>query len=82
MTHKTTKEEVQEILSDGGKSESAKIETLESMRESRRAEMRAATESPMVADDDVGDDLKIIDRALADLHAGTVSIEDNGAATL
>lgn len=82
MTHKTTKEKVQEILSDGGKSESAKIETLESMRESRRAEMRAATESPMVADDDVGDDLKIIDRALADLHAGTVSIEDNGAATL
>jgi hypothetical protein len=44
--------------------------------------MRAATESPMVADDDVGDDLKIIDRALADLHAGTVSIEDSGAATL
>ncbi|WP_420408256.1 hypothetical protein [Hoeflea sp.] len=82
MTHNATKEEVLEILNDSGKNDSAKIDALESMRDARRAEMRAATESPMVADDDVGDDLKIIDRALAQLHAGTVSIEDNGAATL
>ncbi|MEQ8480940.1 MAG: hypothetical protein RIC18_09795 [Hoeflea sp.] len=82
MKHNATEQEVLEILNDSGKSDSAKIETLESMRDGRRAEMRAATESPMVADDDVGDDLKIIDRALAKLQAGTVSIEDNGAATL
>ncbi|MEQ8305215.1 MAG: hypothetical protein RIA09_01530 [Hoeflea sp.] len=82
MTHQATNDEVQKILKDDNTSTEQKIDTLESMRDARRAEMRAATESPMVADDDVGDDLKIIDRALADLHAGTVSIEDSGAATL
>lgn len=82
MTHSDTQSEIEKILNDDSTSTEQKIATLESMRDGRRAEMRAATESPMVADDDVGDDLKIIDRALAKLHAGTVSIEDNGAATL
>lgn len=82
MAHEETKAEVQQILNKSDVSREKKVELLEEMREDRRAQMRAATESGMVNDDDIGDDLKLLDKALADLNEEKTSIEDGGAATL
>ena len=82
MAHHTVISEIAAILDNDGLSTNEKIESLKRMREGARAEMRAATESAMVDDSDVGDDLKLIDEALNDLAAHPDSIEDGGGATL
>ncbi|MEM5494336.1 hypothetical protein [Hoeflea sp. AS16] len=82
MTHQDVKTDIRVILEDPDMTDAEKIDRLERMRESARAEMRAATESAMVNDDDVGDDLKQLDEALARLSADPVSPEDGGGATL
>lgn len=82
MAHQETKAEVQQILNKSGLSTEKKIDLLEDIRQDRRAQMRAATEGGMAADDDIGDDLKLLDEVLADLESQTTSIEDGGAATL
>ncbi|MDF1606553.1 hypothetical protein PZ897_00025 [Hoeflea sp. YIM 152468] len=82
MAHQTVKTDISKILDDSTLSTVEKIGKLERMREGARAEMRAATESAMVNDNDVGDDLKLIDQALDDLAAPPDSIEDGGGATL
>jgi hypothetical protein len=82
MTHQDVKADIRVILEDPDMTDAEKIDRLERMRESARAEMRAATESAMVNDDDVGDDLKQLDEALARLSADPVSPEDGGGATL
>lgn len=82
MTHQDVKADIRLILEDPDLNDAERIDRLERMREGARAEMRAATESAMVNDDDVGDDLKHIDDALARLSADPVSPEDGGGATL
>lgn len=82
MAHQETKAEVQQILNKPDLSTEKKIDLLEDIRQDRRAQMRAATEGGMAADDDIGDDLKLLDEVLADLESQTTSIEDGGAATL
>ena len=82
MAHQGVKSDITNILDDKKLSRDEKIDLLERMREGARAEMRAATESAMVDDNDVGDDLKLLDQALNSLSAHPESIEDGGGATL
>jgi len=82
MAHQDVKSDITNILDNTKLSRDEKVDLLERMREDARAEMRAATESAMVDDNDVGDDLKLVDQALNDLSAHPVSIEEGGGATL
>ena len=70
------------IVNDPDLSKSEKIDKLESMREGVRQEMRAASESAMVDDNRIGDELKHLDEALDKLGSDKASIEDGGGATL
>lgn len=82
MPQQDVKSDIRAILEDPDLPDAEKIDLLQRIRESVRAEMRAATESAMVDDNDVGDELKHIDEALEHLSADTVSPEDGGGATL
>ncbi|MEM5471658.1 hypothetical protein WNZ14_07965 [Hoeflea sp. AS60] len=82
MPHQDMNADIRAILEDKDLSTAKKVEMLERMRESVRSEMRAATESAMVDDNDVGDELKQIDEALEHLSADPASPEDRGGATL
>lgn len=82
MAHQNVETEIRTILDDNTLARDEKVSRLESMREGARQEMRAATESAMVDDNDVGDDLKLLDQALEVLAARPDSIEDGGGATL
>lgn len=82
MAHHDVKADIRAILDDPKLPMTEKIAQLESMREGARAEMRAATESAMVDDNEVGDDLKLLDRVLEDLAVHPRSTEDGGGATL
>jgi len=82
MAHQDLKTDIRTILDDGSLPRDEKIKMLETLRVNARAEMRAATESAMVDDNETGDDLAEIDRALEGLSANADSIEDSGAATL
>ncbi len=82
MPHQDVKADIRAILEDPDLPDAKKVDLLERMHEGVRAEMRAATESAMVDDNDVGDDLKHIDEALEKLSAHPASPEDGGGATL
>jgi hypothetical protein len=82
MAHQGVKSDITNILDNKKLHRDEKVDLLERMREDARAEMRAATESAMVDDNDVGDDLKLVDQALSDLSSHPVSSEDGGGATL
>jgi len=82
MAHQDIETEIRKILDNPELAHSEKVDKLEYLREGARQEMRAATESAMVNDNDVGDDLKLLDQALEDLAAQPASIEDGGGATL
>lgn len=61
MPHQDVKSDIRAIVEDPGLSSAEKIDLLKRMHESVRAEMRAATESAMVNDNEVGDELKHIE---------------------
>lgn len=82
MPKQDVRSDVRAIVEDPGLSHADKIDLLQRMHESVRAEMRAATESTMVNDNEVGDELKHIEQALDELSADVVSPEDGGGATL
>ena len=82
MPHQDVKSDVRTIVDDPDLPRAEKIDLLQRMHESVRAEMRAATESAMVNDNDVGDELKHIEQALDELSADVVAPEDGGGATL
>lgn len=82
MAHTDTRADIQQILNAADTSTESKIEKLKGMWSERRAQMRAATEGPMVADDDVGADIKLLEQGLEQLHASPSSMEDGGASTL
>jgi predicted ArsR family transcriptional regulator len=82
MSEETVKAEIEEILADKALSDQDKISRLAKMREDVRAEMRAATESSMVVDYDIGPELKDLDEALESLGYTPNSPEDGGGATL
>tara|TARA_R110002124_G_scaffold111313_1_gene265016 strand:- start:7656 stop:7904 length:249 start_codon:yes stop_codon:yes gene_type:complete len=82
MSSQDVKAKVDEIMSDASLPVDEKVSRLEKMYQDVRQEMRAATESSMVTDNDIGDELQDIEKALASLNHHPDSIEDGGAATL
>ncbi|MGZ9723339.1 hypothetical protein [Rhizobium miluonense] len=70
---------VRDILHDGHLRKSGKIDRLRELQSEARGIQRAGSESSMSADDGLQDDLRVIEKALHDLHADT---EQKGAATL
>ena len=82
MVHQDIDNVIATILDNPELAKSEKINQLEKMREDARAEMRAASESAMVDDIEIGDDLKQLDLALDKLGFDPDSIEDNSTATL
>ena len=82
MAHQDVKADVSDIVNDPKLATADKINLLERMHESVRAEMRAATESTMVDDNDVGEELKTIELALDDLASDPAAPEDGRGATL
>nr|WP_306269491.1 hypothetical protein [Pararhizobium sp. IMCC3301] len=82
MPSQDVKAKIEVIMSDASLSVDDKVRRLERMYQDVREEMRAATESSMVTDDDIGDELQDIEKALDKLNHHPDSIEDSGAATL
>lgn len=82
MSQETVHAEIEKILTDKSLSAGDKITRLDSLRSYVRADMRAATESSMVVDNDIGPELKQLDEALERLGYTAVSTEDGGGATL
>ncbi|AYG64854.1 MULTISPECIES: hypothetical protein [unclassified Rhizobium] len=70
---------VRDILLDSHMRKSGKIDRLRELQSEARAIQRAGSESAMSADDGLQDDLRVIEKALHDLHA---DIKEKGAATL
>ncbi|MBB6487581.1 hypothetical protein [Rhizobium lusitanum] len=70
---------VRDILRDGHLRRRGKIDKLLELQSEARGVQRAGSESSMSADDGLQDDLRVIEKALHDLHA---DIEQKGAATL
>ncbi len=82
MSRDNVKTQIENIIKDRTNSVEEQISALKTMRDDFRAEIRAATESSMVDDNDLGEELKMVDEALEELEARPDSIEDTGAATL
>ncbi|MBW8636682.1 hypothetical protein K1W69_05715 [Hoeflea sp. WL0058] len=82
MEKGTTKAQIQEIVTDRTKSPEEQLQLLEKMRQEVRAEMRAATESPMVDDNDLGAELKLVEEAIESIDPDAESTQETGAATL
>lgn len=70
---------VRDILRDGHLRTRGKIDKLRELQSEARGIQRAGSESSMSADDGLQDDLRVIEKALHELHADT---EQKGAATL
>ncbi|MCW2306616.1 hypothetical protein [Rhodobium gokarnense] len=73
---------IDSVLKDDALSREQKIRTIKTHYFDARARQRAATESPMVDDDGLNNDLMAYERALEGLGVDVASIEDEGAATL
>lgn len=82
MAEEDVKAKIEKIMNDDSLAVEEKVGRLERMYQEVREEMRAATESSMVDDTDIGAELKDIDEALEKLNRDPESIEDSGAATL
>lgn len=70
---------VSDILRDSHIRRRGKIDRLRELQSEARGIQRAGSESTMSADDGLQDDLRVIEKALHDLHA---DIDQKGAATL
>jgi hypothetical protein len=70
---------IREILGDSHLRRNRKIDRLRELQNDARGLQRAGSESAMSADDGLQDDLRVIEKALAQLGAET---RENGAATL
>ncbi len=82
MVHQNLKTYIQKILDDDTLPRAEKVKLFETKRRDATAEMRAASESAMVDDNECGDDHKLLDQALDDLAGRPDSIKDGGAASL
>lgn len=82
MSEESVKMETVAILNDETLSTKGKIDRLEKLHADVRAEMRAATESAMVSDNDIGAELKLLEDALDQLNHEPEAPEDGGGATL
>lgn len=74
--------DIDQIIKDKKLTVEEQIAALETMYEEVRAEQRAATESAMVDDQDVGAELRLVELALESLHAEPEAPENKGPATL
>ena len=73
---------IDSVLNDTSLSREQMIRKIKTFYFDARARQRAATESPMVGDDGLNNDLMVYERALEGLGIDVTSIEDEGAATL
>ena len=76
MAHQDLKAYIQKTLDDDTLDSDEKIKLLKTLRRDATAEMRAASESAMVDDNEYGDDHWLIDQALDDLATRLDSNED------
>lgn len=82
MTRDIVKTEIEDILGDKTKPREEQIKLLNKMYQELRAQQRAATESAMVDDDELGNELRQVEKALESMNAQPASPEDKGPATL
>ena len=75
-------QQIENLTSDDALTREQVVERLKALYFDARARQRAATESPMIADDGLNDDLRTYELALEKLGVDAASIEDEGAATL
>ncbi|MBB4302721.1 hypothetical protein GGD81_001757 [Rhodobium orientis] len=73
---------IDSVLNDTSLSREQMIRKIKTLYFDARARQRAATESPMVGDDGLNNDLMAYEQALENLGIDVASIEDEGAATL
>ena len=79
MTVSTMELKVRAISDDDALTRAEKIARLTKLRNEARALQRAATESPMVADDGWYEDVHVIDKALSSFG---LAVEEKGPASL
>ncbi len=82
MAVDTIKSRIEEIMTDKDNTSEEQLDKLEKLREEIRAEMRAATESAMVDDQDIGAELKAVDEAIESIDPTADDPDDKNAATL
>lgn len=82
MSKESMKAKIDKIMNDTRLSLKEQINHLKKMHADVRAEMRAASESDLVTDNDIGAELKQLDEALDSLNQKAASPEDGGGATL
>lgn len=82
MTRDSVRAEIDRIVKNRTLAREGQIEALQKLYSEVRAEQRAATESSMVDDTDLGAELIDIETALESLGAKVIGPEDKGAATL
>lgn len=82
MPTDTIKTRIEAIVTDKDNTSEDQLRKLKKMREDVRAEMRAATESAMVDDQDIGAELKAIDEAIESIDPQADGQNDGNAATL
>jgi hypothetical protein len=82
VTRDSTRASIERILKDATLGREERIAELQKIYFTVRAEQRAATESAMVDDPDIGAELKEVELALKGLDAEIPAPEDRGAATL
>lgn len=86
MSLQGVRAQIQTIITDKTLSVEEQIKALTKMHDEVRAEIRAATESNMVDDNDLGEALRHIDEALESFEPTPEAVEDrldeSGPATL
>lgn len=86
MARQSVGADIEAIITDKTLTRQEQIEALEKMHGEVRAQIRAATESAMVDEDDLGEELRQIEEALESLRPTSKTVKDSqddrGPATL
>lgn len=86
MARQSVGADIEAIITDKTLTRQEQIEALEKMHGEVRAQIRAATESAMVDEDDLGEELRQIEEALESLGPTSTPVKDSqddrGPATL
>jgi len=82
MDSSNVETQIQDIMTNKKNSVSEQREQLEKMRQEVRAEIRAASESAMVDDQDIGEELRKIDLAIDSIDPDAEDDRNDGPATL
>lgn len=82
MLRDSTKSRIEHIITNKDNTTQDQLRLLKSMRREVRDEMRAATESAMIDDQDIGAELKAIEEAIESVDPGNGVPDHKSAATL